>query len=381
MAQDYYQTLGVTKSASADEIKRAYRKLAHEHHPDKNKGNEAKFKEINEAYQVLSDQSKRQQYDQFGSAFQNGARGQGGQAGGFNPNDFDFSNFAQGFGFGGVEFDDPMDIFSNIFGGGRSRPRRERGVDLEMELDLTFEEAVFGVEKEISIQKTDSCEHCNGTGAEPGSKINTCPKCHGQGQIRVTRQTVLGQIATAMTCDRCDGTGKVPERACATCKGSGKQRRTKVLKVKIPAGVENGQRIRVSGEGEVGYKGSNFGDLYLQLNVAGNSKFKREGATIYSEAEISFYQAALGTQIEVETVDGNVKVKVPAGTQSGKVLRIKGHGAHILNGSGRGDHMLTVRVMTPTKLTKKEKEVFKKLAQDNGDEVGEDEGFWDKFKS
>jgi molecular chaperone DnaJ len=377
---DYYQTLGVSKSANADEIKRAYRKLAHEHHPDKNKGNEAKFKEINEAYQVLSDSQKRQQYDRFGANFQNTAQGAG--AGGQGFNGFDFSNFAQG----GVEFEDAFDIFSDIFGGGQTttrRARREKGVDLEMEVYLTFEEAVFGIEKEISLEKADACPHCEGSGAEPGSKILTCPKCHGQGQIRTTRRTIFGQMASTATCDECDGTGKVPEKACTTCKGTGHMRRVKTLKIKVPAGVEDGQRIRVANEGEVGYKGSNFGDLYLHLHVSAHKHFKREGGTIYSEAPLSFYQSALGAEIEVATVDGPVKLKIPAGTQTGKVFSLKSRGAPVLNGSRRGDHLVTVHIVTPTKLTKKEKELFKQLAEENSEAVdppaGEDEGFWGKF--
>jgi len=382
MAQDYYQTLGVSKTASADEIKRAYRKLAHEHHPDKNKGNEAKFKEINEAYQVLSNQDKRAKYDQFGHNFQNmggfggGAGGFGGFSGGAGQGSaWDFSN---------VEFEDAFDIFSDIFGGGgaqtRRQTRRERGVDLEMQLELTFDEAVFGVEKEISLEKKDVCEHCKGEGAEPGSKIQTCPKCHGQGQIRVIRRTILGQMQTATTCDVCEGMGKVPEKACAICGGSGQKRRTKTLKVKIPAGVSDGMRIRISGEGEVGYKGSNFGDLYLRLHVQGKKGLRREGADVYSELPISVYQATLGTTVEVMTVDGQVSMKIPAGTQSGKVFRLKAKGAPVLNSSSRGDHFVTVTVITPTKLTKKEKELFKQLAKEKGEAVDVDESFWDKFK-
>lgn len=378
MAQDYYETLGVSRSASADDIKRAYRKLAHQFHPDKDKGNEAKFKEVNEAYQVLSSPEKRRQYDRFGANFQNAGAGGGGASQGFGG--FDFSNFAQGFN-GGVEFEDAFDMFSDIFSGGGSnrRPRRERGVDLEMELSLTFEEAVFGVEKELSLEKIDACEHCAGSGGEPGSKILTCPKCHGTGQIRTTRRTILGQMASVAVCDRCGGLGKVPEIPCKVCDGSGRKRRVKTLKVRIPAGVENGQRIRVSNEGEVGYKGSNFGDLYLHLHVSGNPKFKREGTTIFSEIPISFYQAALGTTGEVETVDGKVKLKIPAGTQSGKVLRLKGRGVPVLNGPGRGDHLVTVRVVTPSKLNKKEKELLKKLADERGEAVDVDEGFWGKL--
>ncbi len=381
MATDYYSTLGISKSASADEIKRAYRKLAHEHHPDKNKGNEQKFKEINEAYQVLSNPDKRSQYDRFGTA---GFGGQGSGYGGFNPQDF-----ASGFGFnnaGGfnVEFEDAFDIFSDMFGGGGgrgARARRERGVDLEMELDLSFDEAVFGVEKELHLEKKDTCEKCQGSGAAPGSKINTCSKCHGQGQIKTQRRTIFGVMQAVSTCDLCDGSGKVPERSCSECKGTGQKRRQKNLKIKIPAGVEDGMRIRIANEGEVGYKGSNFGDLYLRLHVKPHPDFKREHENIYTETPISFYQAALGTEIDTPTVDGEVKLKIPAGTQSGKVFRIKEKGAPVLNSSRRGDHFVTVHVVTPTKLTKKEKELFKQLADENGESVDIDEGFWGKFKS
>jgi molecular chaperone DnaJ len=371
---DYYATLGVGKTASPDEIKRAYRKLAHEHHPDKSQGNEQKFKEINEAYQVLSDPTKRSQYDRFGTA---GAPGQG-----FNPQGFGGFDFSQGFG--NVDFEDAFDIFSDIFGGGATttrRARRERGVDLEMDLNLTFDEAIFGVEKEIALEKKDACEHCKGSGAEPGSKILTCPKCHGQGQIRTTHRTIFGQMASVATCDKCEGSGKVPEKICSVCRGFGHVRRVKNLKIKIPAGVEDGQRIRIPNEGEVGYKGSNFGDLYLRLHVASKIGFKREGADVYSEAAISFYQAALGTEIDVPTVDDKVRMKVPAGTQSGKVFRLKGRGAPVLNGSGRGDHFVTVHVVTPTKLNKKEKELFKKLAEEKGEAADIDRGFWSKFQS
>ncbi len=377
MANDYYQTLGVARTASADEIKKAYRKLAHQHHPDKNQGDEGKFKEINEAYQVLSNPDKRAQYDQFGSTFQNaGRRGAGA---GFEG--FDFSNFSQGFG-GGGDFEDAFDIFSDIFGGRTSRkPRRERGVDLEMDLELTFDEAVFGVEKEISVERTDTCEVCHGSGAQTGSKINTCSKCHGQGQIKITRKTILGQISTASICDLCEGTGKLPELVCPECRGRGIKKRTKILKVKVPAGVEDGQRIRVSGEGEVGYKGSNYGDLYINLNVAKHKNFRRQGAMIFSEVPISFYQAALGATIEIPVIDGRVSIKVPAGTQTGKEFRLKGKGAYILNSSSRGDHIVTVRVVTPTKLTKKEKDLFKNLAEESGESVNIDEGFWSRFAS
>jgi molecular chaperone DnaJ len=275
--------------------------------------------------------------------------------------------------------EDAFDIFSDMFGGVGRRSRPQRGVDLEMDLDLTFEEGVFGVEKKISLEKKDVCERCSGSGAEPGSKVVNCPKCHGTGQIKTHRRTIFGMAQSVSACDMCGGLGKVPERACADCKATGTKRRVKTLNIKIPAGVEDGQRIRVSNEGEVGYKGSNFGDLYLRLHVKSHPNFKREGENIYTETSISFYQAALGSVAEIPTVDGLVKLKIPAGTQSGKVFRLKGKGAPILNGSSRGDQFAMVRVLTPTKLTKKEKELFKKLAADKGEEV--DEGFWEKFKS
>lgn len=378
MAADYYSVLGVSKSASPDEIKKAYRRLAHEYHPDKNKGNEGKFKEVNEAYQILSDPARRQQYDQYGTAFNGAGRTAG--TGGFEG--FDFGNFAQGFGFNGgnVEFDDAFDIFSDIFGGGGKRSsRRERGVDLEMELGLSFEEAVFGTEKEVTVEKTDACQKCKGTGAEPGTKVSTCPKCHGTGQIRMMRRTIFGQVSSVSTCDNCEGTGKVSETECSECGGQGRARRVKNLKIKIPAGVEDGSRIRIPNEGEVGYKGSNFGDLYIRLRVNEDNRFKREGETIYSDLPISFYQAALGTIAEVETIDGQVKLKIPAGTQSGRVFKLKGKGVPVVNSGNRGDHLVRVHVVTPTKLTKKEKELFKQLADEKGEAVDIDEGFWSKF--
>ncbi len=383
MAADYYSTLGVQKQATPEEIKKAYRRLAHEHHPDKGKGDPEKFKQINEAYQVLSDPGKRSQYDQFGSNFQN-MPGGGAGAGGFGG--FDFNDFAQGFGGFNQQqqsgdFNDAFDIFSDIFGGGRSRGSRTRGIDLEMDINLSFEEAAFGVEKELTLQKKDTCTVCSGSGAEPGSKVSTCPKCHGQGQIRTTRRTILGNMASVTTCDQCLGTGKVPEKTCYECKGTGQLRREKTIKVNIPAGVDDGSRVRVTGEGEVGYRGSTAGDLYLRLHVKSHAVLKRENEHIYSEVPISFYQAALGTSVDVLTLDGEVSLKIPEGTQSGKVFRLKARGVPIVNSSSRGDHFVTIRVVTPTKLTKKEKELFKSLAKEKGETVEVDEGFWSKFMS
>jgi molecular chaperone DnaJ len=378
---DYYSTLGVPKTATPEEIKKAYRRLAHEHHPDKGQGNAEKFKQINEAYQVLSDPNKRAQYDRFGAGFQNtgGWQGQGAGPGGFDFSGFDFGNFAQGFGQQAGGYEDAFDIFSDIFGGGGRRQSRQRGIDLEMDLNLSFEEAVFGAEKEITLEKKDTCPNCSGSGAETGSKISTCPRCHGQGQIRVSRRTILGNMATVTTCDTCQGTGKVPEKVCKECKGSGQLRRSKTIKVKIPAGVDDGSRVRVSGEGEVGYRGSSAGDLYLHLHVQDHPTLKREGQNIHSDVPVSFYQAALGTSVQVLTLDGEVNLKVPAGTQSGKVFRLKGKGVPVVNSSSRGDHYVTVRVVTPTKLTKKEKDLFKKLAEEKGESVEVDEGFWSRI--
>ncbi|MBI2607401.1 MAG: molecular chaperone DnaJ [Candidatus Doudnabacteria bacterium] len=394
MAEDYYSILGVAKTATAEEIKKAYRKLAHKHHPDKGQGGDPeKFKQASEAYQVLSNAETRGQYDQFGTTFEQARRqGYGGfSAKGGPASGWDFSDFMRGFDFGdfsaggGSAFggEDAFDIFSGIFGGqatGR-RPRRARGVDLEMELDITFDEAVFGVAKKIKLEKKDKCSACEGSGARPGSKIVTCARCHGTGQIRTHRRTILGQIAQVSVCDQCDGSGKVAEEACQECDGSGIVRKEKTLEVKIPAGVDNGTRIRISNEGEAGYKGSSPGDLYLRLNVAPHPEFKREGQDIYLEIPISFYQAALGTTIEVPTIDGRVSLKIPAGTQSGKVFRLKNKGVVKVNGSSRGEQYVTANVVTPAKLTKKEKELFKQLAEENGETVDVDESLWSKFTS
>lgn len=379
MAKNYYDILKVSKNASKDEIKRAYRKLAHEHHPDKGGGEAQKFKEVNEAYEVLIDDTKRGQYDRFGQTFST----QGGQ-GGFNGFG-DFSDFAKGFSagdgsaFGGDFASDFSDIFSDIFGGARAS-RKTRGVDLEMGLTIEFLESVFGAEKTVSLEKQDTCPHCQGEGAEKGSKIITCPKCHGQGQIITHRRTILGNMQAAHICDRCNGTGKIPEKPCRECSGSGVKRQHKTLMVKIPAGIAHGQRIRVSGEGELGYRGSRPGDLYIQINVKKHSEFVREGFDIHTEIPVSFYQAALGTKLEVNTVDGKVDLKIPAGTQSGKVLRLRARGIPHLEDAGRGDHLIMVRVITPHKLTKKEKALFQELAHERGESVDIDDSLWGKIK-
>ncbi|OGE76174.1 MAG: molecular chaperone DnaJ [Candidatus Doudnabacteria bacterium RIFCSPHIGHO2_02_FULL_48_21] len=387
--RDYYEILGVSKGASKDDIRRAYRKLAHEYHPDKQGGKADKFREVNEAYEVLSDESKRSQYDRFGQTFEQSARGGQGRSasGGFNgfSGFSDFADFARGFGdnfsrgpYSGAEFDFG-DIFSDIFGGQR-KARRQQGVDLEMQITIDFLDSVFGTEREITLEKRDSCQACKGEGAAPGSKVVTCPKCHGQGQIITRRQTILGNFQQATTCDRCQGTGKVPEKECPECAGIGTKKQSKKIKVITPPGIDSGQRLRLSGEGEMGYRGSRPGDLYIEIRVKPHPHFKREGVNILSEVPISFYQAALGGEIEVETVDGPVMLKIPSGIQSGKVLRLSGKGVPHLETKGRGDHLITVRIVTPQKLTKKEKELLKALSDESGESVKVNKSFWDKIK-
>ncbi|MBP9686609.1 MAG: molecular chaperone DnaJ [Candidatus Doudnabacteria bacterium] len=378
MAKNFYDILGVSKSANADEIKRAYRKKAHEFHPDKGSGNEEKFKEVNEAYQVLSDQAKRSQYDRFGENYQQAGGFGGGQGNPFGGG-FDFNGFG---GQGGMEFD-LGDIFSDIFGGGRGggqQSRRTRGIDLEMPLTISFEESVHGITKTLTLEKQDKCHVCGGNGAAPGSKVITCAKCHGQGQILTTRRTIFGNMQSAATCDVCEGDGKIPEVACSTCNGSGILRRPKTLEVKIPAGIDQGQRIRMQGEGEVGYKGSSPGDLYIVLRVTPSKEFRRDGYNLYKEVPVSFVQVALGTIIDVKTVDGELEVKVPSGTQPGTVLKISGKGVPHVNSGKRGDLLLTVRVIVPGKLSKKEKELIEQLAELNGETVTVNKSFWENIK-
>jgi len=378
MAKNYYDILGVSKSASEDEVKRAYRKLAHQYHPDKDKGNEGKFKEINEAYQVLGSQEKRQQYDTYGQTFDQAQRNGGG---GYGPQGGDpFGGFGVG-GNGGVEFD-LGDIFGDIFGGRTDREaRRNRGIDLEMGLTLEFEEAVFGIEKNVTLEKKDTCKTCKGSGAQPDTKISTCPKCHGQGQILTMKRTIFGQVQSRATCDRCEGTGKIPEKPCHTCGGSGILRQEKTISVKIPAGIDDSQRIRVSGEGEAGYRGSSAGDLFLVIRVRPSKEFVRDGFTLHKELPVSFTQAALGAKIIVKTLDGDIELKIPSGTQSGTVFKVKGRGVpHVNDSDRRGDLLVAARLIVPGKLSKKEKELLKELADERGEVVEVDPGFWDSIR-
>lgn len=344
MAQkDYYDILGVPKNASDDDIKRAFRKLAHQYHPDKTGGDDAKFKEINSAYQVLGDAAKRQKYDQFGHGFdQMGGGGGFGGFGGFGQDgaNFDFSNLGE--------------MFGDIFGqqGGRSQRREERGRHIEMDVKLDFKEAAFGVEKNVEIYKTLACADCSGSGAEKNSKVIDCVQCGGQGQVRVTQRTILGTIQSVATCPRCAGQGRVPERACGSCKGSGVKKGTKEISIKIPAGIDDGEIMRLTGEGEAAPHGGRSGDLYVTARITPNKIFGRDGFDVHSKVEVPFPQASLGGVLEVETIDGPADLKIPAGTQPGQAFRLKNKGVPFLKRTGRGDHLVEVEVAVPTKLTK-----------------------------
>lgn len=358
--RDYYEILGISKSASADEIKKAFRKLAVKHHPDKEGGDETKFKEINEAYEVLKDQQKRQRYDQFGHAGVGGASGGGGYAGG-NP----FEGFG---GFGGAQngqsfefnFGDGGlgDIFGSFFGGGTQRQQQPtRGRDVETHLDLTFEEAVFGTEKKITISLDDECSHCKGSTVEPGHDMKTCGTCKGAGQQTRVMNTMFGAIQQAVVCETCHGRGKVPEKVCTVCRGSGTERTRQDITIKVPAGVDDGATIRLRERGEAIARGAK-GDLYVNLRVKPHKKFTREGDLILSEEHVTMVDAALGTEIDVATVDGPVRMKVPAGTQSGTDFKLSSHGVPHLRGNSRGAHIVSIVVDTPTKLSKKQRELL-----------------------
>ncbi|MCE2152142.1 molecular chaperone DnaJ [Streptococcus thermophilus] len=367
---EYYDRLGLSKDASQDEIKRAYRKLSKKYHPDINKepGAEEKYKEILEAYETLSDAQKRAAYDQYGP---DGANGFGGQG--------SFGGFDGGAGFGGFE-----DIFSSFFGGGATRnPNAPRqGDDLQYRVNLSFEEAVFGAEKEIHYNREVTCKTCSGSGAKPGTSPVTCGRCHGHGVINVDTQTPLGMMRRQVTCDVCHGTGQEVKDPCQTCHGTGREKQSHTVSVKIPAGVETGQQIRLAGQGEAGFNGGPYGDLFVVINVNPSDKFTRDGSTIYYTLNISFVQAALGDTVEVPTVHGNVEMVIPAGTQTGKTFRLKGKGAPRLRGGSQGDQLVTVKIVTPTKLNDAQKEALLAFAKASGDEkvAPQKKGFFNKVK-
>lgn len=361
MAGDYYDTLGVSRNASKDELKRAYRRLARKYHPDVNKepGAEEKFKEINRAYEVLSEPETRARYDRFGEAGVSGA-GAG------------FSDFGDAGGF--------ADIFETIFSGfggmgtqgtARRRTGPVRGDDLRLDLKLEFREAIFGGDKEINIPHLESCEVCNGTGAKPGTGVKTCPTCNGAGQVRRATRTPFGSFAQVSMCPTCNGEGQVIEEKCETCGGVGRKQKSKKLKINIPKGVDNGTRLRVSGEGDAGLRGGAPGDLYVYLYVEDDAEFKRDGINLYSNLSISYLQAILGCRIKVNTVDGEEEMTVPPGTQPNTVLTLEGKGVPKLgNPVSRGDQMVTVRVEIPSRVSGEERELLEKLAKLKGDSIG-----------
>ena len=359
--EDYYTTLGVSKDASADEIKKAYRKAAVKHHPDKEGGDEVKFKAASEAYDVLKDSQKRQRYDQFGHA---GVGGSSGGGAGGNP----FEGFGGGFGGQNVNFDfgdgGLGDIFGQFFGGQQQSSRGpQRGRDVETTIQLSFEEAVFGVERELKLGMDDECSHCKGTTVEPGSSMKTCPTCKGAGQQTRVMNTMFGAIQQAVVCETCEGKGQVPDKVCTVCNGSGTQRDEQKVKLKVPAGVDDGATIRLKERGEA-LANAPKGDLYVNIRVKAHKKFMREGDIILSEEHVSMVDAALGTEIDVETVDGKVRMKVPAGTQSGTDFKLSNHGVPHLRSEKRGSHIVQIVVDTPTKLNKKQKDLleqFKKI--------------------
>ena len=370
---EYYERLGVSQSASQDEIKKAYRKLSKQYHPDINKdaGAEDKYKEVQEAYETLGDAQNRAAYDQYGAAGANGG-GFGGAGG--------FSGFGGGGGFGGFD-----DIFSSFFGGGggQSNPTAPRqGEDLQYRVNLKFEEAIFGVEKEVSYNRDQACHTCHGDGAKPGTKAETCHKCGGHGQVQVARDTPLGRVMTTATCDVCRGTGKEIKEKCPTCHGSGHEKQLHKIKVKVPAGVETGQQMRMNGGGDAGKNGGPYGDLYVIFNVAASKQFERDGAEIFYEMPLEFVQAALGDEVEIPTVHGTVKLKVPAGTQTGQNFRLRGKGAPKLRGTGNGDQHVIVNIVTPKKLNDAQRDALQAFAKASGHTVTSQkpEGFFDKLK-
>lgn len=352
--RDYYDVLGVKKDASADEIKKAFRRAAIDHHPDRG-GDEAKFKEVNEAYEVLKDPAKKQRYDQFGHA---GVGGNGG--GGFEG----FGGFGQGqsFDFGDMGLGD---IFSSFFGGGGGghQQRREvRGRDVETGVEITFEQAVFGTEVDLHLNIEDTCEHCKGTTVEPGHEMKTCDTCEGRGQVVTVARTVFGNIQQAAVCPKCHGTGKVPEKVCSVCKGKGTQAKSQHVQLKVPAGIDDGSTIRLREHGEAIANGPK-GDLYVNIRVKSHKHFTREGDLILSEEHVTMIQAALGAEIDVDTVDGPVRMKVPAGTQSGSDFKLSSHGVPHVKSTTRGAHIVTIVVDTPTRLTKQQKELLEHFDQ------------------
>ncbi len=374
--RDYYEVLGVSKGASEEEIKKAYKKLARKYHPDMNPGDkeaEEKFKEVNEANEVLSDPEKKARYDQFGFAGVDPSYGAGAGGGAYSA--------------GGFDFGDLGDIFGSFFGGGfgggtRANPNApQRGESLRTSVTISFEEAAFGCEKEISIERVETCDTCHGTGCEKGTTAEVCPDCRGTGVVQQRRQTPLGFMSTSAPCGRCGGKGKIIHQPCKACRGSGQLRRRKTLKVTIPAGIDNGQTISLRGQGNAGRNGGPAGDLLIVVGVRPHEIFRREGTSVLCEAPITFTQAVLGAELEIPTIDGKVKYSIPEGTQSGTTFRLKGKGIPGLNGRARGDQYVTVYIETPRNLNREQKEALRKFSDTLGESNYEQrKSFFGKFK-
>ena len=366
--RDYYDILSVDRNATDEEIKKAFRKLAFQYHPDHNHGDGAtdKFKEINEAYEVLSDTDKRAAYDHFGSGGAEGLFGRG----------------FEGFDFGG--FGDIFDaFFSGVGTATRQAPRR--GADLQYKLNITFEEAAFGCEKEISISRTENCSLCQGVGSKPGSEPTRCPNCNGTGQVRRAQQTIFGRFVNTTICSQCHGEGRIITESCPQCRGTGREKCQRSISVKIPAGVDNDSQMRLNGEGEAGFRGGSMGNLYIILSVLPHKFFSRHGDNLLYELPINFAQAALGAEVEVPTLEGKIKLKIPTGSQTGKAFRLKSQGIAHLNRSGRGDQLVTLLVITPESLTKKQRQLFEELSSSFGPEnmpaAEKWEGLLDRLKN
>jgi molecular chaperone DnaJ len=358
MAKDYYHILGVEKGATKDDIKKAFRKLAHQYHPDKQGGNEAKFKEINEAYQILSDDGKRATYDTYGSNFNGADMGAGGFGG------FDFSGFQQangfgqqGFGGGGIEFD-LGDIFGDFFGGGQ-RGRVKRGRDISMDLEIPFAESIFGTERKVLISKTMVCDECHGTGGKPGTKMKKCETCNGQGKVHDAKRTMFGTFSTVRECSACNGKGEAPAEKCGKCRGAGAYKGQEEIKITIPAGISNGEVIRMSGKGEAS-PGGVAGDFYIKIHCLPHKFLKREGINLTMDLDIKLTDALLGAEYPIETLDGKIMVKIPEGVTHGETLRVRGKGVPI-DRTGRGDFLIKLNIKLPKKLSKKAEKLFEEL--------------------
>lgn len=380
MSKDYYEVLGVGKDAGQDDIKKAFRQLAKKHHPDANpgdKGAEARFKEINEAYEVLSDPAKRSNYDAYGNPngpFANPGSGGGGSAG---------DPFGRVFGdFGGIPFGDLFGNVEEIFGGGRRRSDTgpQRGEDLETEVEITLEDAFSGVERDIRIPRVEQCGRCGGSGAEPGTKVTSCPACHGTGQVKSSRSTILGSFVTVAPCARCGGTGKVVEKPCRECGGKGQVSATRTVTVTIPAGADSGLRLRLLDQGNAGHRGGRTGDLYVLVFVRRHPKFERQGDDLILDQMISFPLAAIGGSTRIPTIEGEAEMEVPAGTQPGSVIRMRGKGMPRLRSKGRGDMLIRVNVKVPSKIGGREKEILKELGSLEGETFADTRSFFGKLR-